>query len=122
MITRYSGSPKEQKRAQRHRRVRSKIHGTSERPRVAIFRSARHIYAQAIDDDARTTLTSASDMGLKSADKKTKSEIAYMVGEQLGKNLSEKNVKTIVFDRGGFRYHGRVKSLAEGIRSAKIDF
>ena len=88
--------------------------------RVSIFRSNKAIYAQVIDDNNGVTIASAS--SLKNKEKKTPSEIATLVGETLGKDAAEKNIKKIVFDRGVYRYHGRVKALAEGLRKAGLEF
>jgi large subunit ribosomal protein L18 len=121
MITRYTGSKKEQRRKKRHTKVRGRISGTAERPRVCVSRSLQHVYAQAIDDIDAKTLVAASDLELAEADQKgTKSEKAHKVGALLGKKLLDKKISTVVFDRGGYRYHGRIKSLAEGIRTAGI--
>jgi len=104
------------KRERRHKRVRAKISGTALRPRLAVFRSLKHIYAQLIDDENHKTLVSASDLEIKLDKKMTKTEKAQLVGELLGKKALKKNIKEVVFDRGGFKYHGRVKSLCEGVR------
>ncbi len=93
--------------------------GTKEVPRVSIFRSAKHIYAQVVDDQSRRTSFSVNDTKLKEPNK-TRSSLR--TGELLGEALKKKGVSKIVFDRGGFKYHGRVKSLAEGLRSAGIKF
>lgn len=106
-------------RLQRHKRVRAKIVGTKEVPRVSVFRSAKHVYVQVIDDLAGKTLFSVSDVELKEVDKTKKS---LRAGESLGEMIKGKGIVKIVFDRGGFRYHGRVKALAEGLRSAGIKF
>ena len=96
-----------------------------QRPRLAVFRSIKHVYAQIIDDTAGHTLVSATDLesGLRSAaaDKK-KSEIARLVGEELAKKAKDKGITTVVLDRGGFKYHGRVKALAEGARKGGLSF
>lgn len=121
MITRYTGSKKEQRRKKRHTKVRGRISGTADRPRVCVSRSLQHIYAQAIDDIGAKTIVAASDLELKKTDQNgTKSEKAQKVGELIGKKLQDKKITTVVFDRGGYRYHGRIKSLAEGIRKAGI--
>jgi large subunit ribosomal protein L18 len=104
-------------------RIRKKIVGTAERPRVAVFRSAKHIYVQAVDDGAGRTLAQAS-----TADKELRGKIssggniaaAKAVGETVGERLKSAGVETAVFDRGGYLYHGRVKALAEGMRSAGV--
>ena len=115
----------EQIRAKRKRRVRGKLFGTEERPRLSVFRSARHIYVQAVADDLGRTIASASTMskelrgnlsGLK------KSEAAKKVGSLLAQKLTARNITTAVFDRGSFLYHGRVKALAEGAREAGLKF
>jgi len=115
----------DQLREKRKRRVRGKIFGTEERPRLSVFRSTKHIYVQAIADDVGRTLASASTLskdlkgnlgGLKKAD------AAREVGKLLGKDLMAKNVKEVVFDRGQYLYHGRVKALAEGARETGLQF
>ncbi len=100
------------------------MRGTADRPRLAVFRSARHIYAQLIDDDAGRTLTAASDVETDVQDGApgTKLEIARHVGELVGKRASEAGHSTIVFDRGGFTYSGRVKALAEAAREEGLEF
>lgn len=107
---------KRKKRIRRHKRVRSKIIGTPQRPRLCVFRSLNHIYAQLIDDLHQKTIISASDLELKDNQKMTKQEKAQLVGELIGKKAQEMNIKEAVFDRGGFKYHGRVKNLCEGAR------
>lgn len=96
----------------RHKRIRAKIYGSKERPRLSIFRSNKYIYAQLIDDDAGKTLVSVY-YALKNAEK---------VGESIAKKALEKKIKTIVFDRGGYKYHGRVKALAEAARKEGLKF
>ncbi len=119
---------KENKNAQRkhrHLRVRKKVSGTKECPRLNVYRSTSHIYAQIIDDVAGITLVSASTMEKSIADSlkgKTKSEQAFIVGEDIAKKAKKKGIKTVVFDRAGYLYIGRVKSLAEGARSAGLEF
>ncbi len=115
----------EQQRQKRHRRVRVRVQGTAERPRLNVFRSLRHIYAQLVDDTVGHTLVSACtlDVGLcEDASKVKKTEQAKLVGELLAKRALEKGVKQVVFDRGGYKYHGRVKALADGARSAGLQF
>ena len=107
---------KKQKRDQRHKRVRAKIVGTAQKPRLAVFRSLKHIYAQIINDEKGETLVSASDLEIKTDKNLTKKEKAKLVGELLGKKAKEKNIQEVVFDRGGFKFYGRVKSLAEGAK------
>lgn len=112
-------------RIRRHIRVRKKVNGTPERPRLAVFRSLSHIYAQVIDDVAGRTLAAASDMepALKSkANGKTKSDIAALIGEAVAERAKEKGVTKVVFDRGGYPFHGRIKALAEAARSGGLEF
>jgi large subunit ribosomal protein L18 len=101
------------------------VSGSPQRPRLAVFRSLKHVYAQIIDDTAGHTLVSATDIesSLRSAaaDKK-KSDIARLVGEELAKKAKDKGITTVVLDRGGFKYHGRVKALAEGARKGGLSF
>ena len=106
-------------RARRHGRVRSRIVGTQERPRLSVFRSNKYIYAQLIDDEKGVTLAAASDLAAK---KGTKVERAKEVGAALAKEAKGKKVTSIVFDRGGFLYTGRVKALAEGAREGGLTF
>jgi large subunit ribosomal protein L18 len=112
-------------RTRRHVRLRKKIGGTAERPRLAVFRSLSHIYAQVIDDRRGHTLAAASDMDkeiAKQLDGKKKSEVASVVGQLVGKRAHEKGVSQVVFDRGGYPFHGRVKALAEAARKAGLEF
>ena len=112
-------------RLKRHKRVRAHISGTAERPRLDVFRSAKHIYAQVIDDDASHTLAAASTLDAEVAaqlEGKTKSEAAEIVGEMVAKRAIEKGVKQVVFDRGGYLYTGRVQKLADGARKAGLEF
>ena len=117
---------KQQKRNIRHKRVKARIFGTSRRPRLSVFRSNKHIYLQAIDDEKGKTMASASDLNLsgpnKSKEKRKKIEAAKMVGEQLAKKLAVQKIKKAVFDRGGYKYHGRVKTAAEGARAGGLEF
>lgn len=124
-------SEKLQKRLRRHRRIRTKIFGTAQIPRLCVFRSNRHIYCQLIDDQQGKTILSASDYEIKKSDllrsKKggewtRKTEIAYQVGKLIAKKAKEKDIEKVVFDRGGFAYHGRVKALAEGAREGGLKF
>jgi large subunit ribosomal protein L18 len=111
--------------ARRQRRVRSKIHGTSACPRLRVTRSSSHIYAQVIDDDAGKTLASASSLSpeFKKAGKKGATvEGANLVGKLVGEAAQKAKVTTVVFDRGGYLYHGRVKALAEGARESGLQF
>lgn len=111
---------KKQKATRRQIRTRAKITGTGVKPRVSVFRSLNHISVQAIDDVKHITLVAASDKELKT--KGTKTELASAVGELMGNKLKEKKLVNIVFDKGAYKYHGRVKALAEGIRKAGINF
>ncbi len=109
-------------RLKRHRRVRAKISGTPERPRLNVFRSTKHIYAQIIDDVNGVTLAAASslDKGFEGSGGNT--EGARAVGEMIAKNALAKGISEVVFDRGGYLYHGRVKELAEGARESGLKF
>jgi large subunit ribosomal protein L18 len=109
-------------RRRRHRRVRGKITGTAERPRLAVFRSNTGIYAQLIDDTAARTLASANWLQLEKSFKGTKSEQAAEVGKLLAANATKAGVETCVFDRAGYLYHGRVKALADGAREGGLKF
>jgi large subunit ribosomal protein L18 len=114
-------SHKESSRLKKKLRIRNRVHGSTARPRLCIFRSARHIYAQIIDDATGTTLASASTIeveGMKNANKDT----ANAIGKEIAKRAQAKKIKSVVFDRNGYLYHGRVKSLAEGAREAGLDF
>ena len=109
-------------RARRHRRVRGKVSGTAERPRLAVFRSNAGISAQLVDDVAGRTLAAASWLGLKKSFKGTKSDQAREVGKLLAAAATKAGVETCVFDRGGYLYHGRVKALADGAREGGLKF
>ncbi|YAR62552.1 50S ribosomal protein L18 [Bacillus cytotoxicus] len=110
-------------RKKRHARVRAKLTGTAERPRLNVFRSNQHIYAQVIDDVKGVTLVSASTLDKDLALNGTGNiEVATKVGELVAKRAVEKGVKEVVFDRGGYLYHGRVKALAEVAREAGLQF
>jgi large subunit ribosomal protein L18 len=111
----------EQKRRRRHRRVRGKVHGSAGRPRLCVFRSSKGIYAQVIDDDAGVTLAAASTLALGAGDG-TKSERAAEVGKLVAQRAREAGVEKVVFDRGGYLYHGRVKALADGAREGGLEF
>lgn len=106
--------------ARRHRRVRGKINGTAERPRLAVFRSAKHIYAQVIDDVTGTTLAAASSMDKGFTANGGNVEGATEVGKAIAKAALDKGITAVVFDRGGNIYHGRVKALAEGAREGGL--
>ncbi len=111
---------KTEKRARLHKKIRSRVSGTGERPRLCVFRSNRYMYAQLIDDVRGVTLASASDISLD--DKITKVDRATFVGKKLAEEAKKKNITTVVFDRGGFSYRGRVAALAEGARAAGLAF
>ncbi len=110
------------RKLRRKRRISTGIHGTKERPRIAVFRSNKYIYVQAIDDEARKTLATSSSMSLskKTNEKLNKSMMAKKVGQDLAGKLKEKNISTGVFDRNIYAYLGRVKSLAEGLRDGGV--
>lgn len=113
------------RRVMRHARVRRKIMGTPDRPRLSVYRSLNHVYAQVIDDSQGTTLASAS--SLESAVKtqqngRSKVDVAELVGGLISERAKEKGVATVVFDRGGYKYHGRVKALADAARKGGLVF
>lgn len=112
-------------RLRRHRRVRSKVSGTPERPRLAVFRSLGHIYAQVIDDTTGHTLVAASTLEPQiktSLDGLPKTREAQLVGEVLAQRALQRGITKVVFDRGGYKYHGRVKALAEAARAGGLQF
>lgn len=131
-----------QKRIRRHRRVRAKINGTAQQPRLCVFRSNKHIYAQVINDEKGKTLIAVSDLELKKLKVKSKKEIlqlkskknskkqplstkvhvAFRIGQLLAQKALKKKIKQVIFDRGGYKYHGRVKTLAEGARKGGLKF
>jgi large subunit ribosomal protein L18 len=111
---------KREARMRRHRRVRSKIAGTAERPRLAVFRSNRGIFAQLVDDASGRTLAAAGWTSVKSSGSRT--EQASAVGKALGQAAKKAGIEQCVFDRGGYLYHGRVKALAEGAREEGLKF
>ncbi len=121
---------KRQHRISRHRRVRAKVFGTAEKPRVSVFKSNRHVFVQFIDDSAhKTILSSAVSVGVPtkaSGQSKsklmTKTDKATKTGEMLAEKAKEAGIKEIIFDRGGFKYHGRVKAIAEGLRKGGLKF
>lgn len=112
---------KQRKRYRRHRRIRARIFGTSKTPRLCVFRSANHTYAQLIDDEKGKTIASARDREIKSKSKKN-IDLAREVGKLIASRALEKKIEKAVFDRGGYKYHGRVKSLAEGAREGGLKF
>ena len=117
------GQTKEEGRARRKRRIRKKVSGDGQRPRLSVFRSTNHIYAQAIDDSTQTTVATVSTLSesLKGAEG-TKTDDAKAVGAAIAKALKDKGIESVVFDRNGYLYHGRVKALAEGAREAGLKF
>ena len=121
-----SAKEKRLARLRRKKRVRKKVFGTPERPRLSVYRSLKHIYAQVIDDTNGITLVAAStlDPALREQLKgiKGKIEAARLVGKLVAERALEKGIKKVVFDRGGFKYHGRVKALADGAREAGLEF
>ena len=113
---------KPQARARRHRRVRGKVSGTAERPRLVVFRSNRGIEAQLVDDLEGRTVAAASWLHLKKSFKGTKTAQAAEVGKLLAANAKKAGIERVVFDRGGYLYHGRVKALAESAREGGLNF
>jgi len=109
-------------RDRRHRRVRKKVRGTTARPRLAVFRSNKHIYAQVIDDVQGVTLASASTAEKSFSGAGGTVDAAKQVGKLVGERAKDAGVESVVFDRGGYRYHGRVKALADGAREAGLKF
>ena len=114
-------SIKQVKKQRRHVKIRARIHGTQERPRLCVFRSINHIYAQLINDDKAKVLLSVSDKDVK-AGKKSKVEIAKEVGKAVAKKAIENKIESVVFDRAGFIFHGRVKAVADGARESGLKF
>ena len=121
LTTRKHSSVKDVARAKKKARIRKKVAGHETRPRLCVFRSTKHIYAQVIDDVTGKTLVAASTLdvdGIKNANKDT----ATAIGKEIAKRAQQKNIKAVVFDRNGYLYHGRVKALAEGAREAGLQF
>ena len=118
------GSARESARVNRKVRIRKKVSGTAERPRLTVFRSAKHVYVQAIDDTTGHVLASASDLEptIKSSLTGAKKERARQIGKVIGEKLVAKKITAVVFDRNGFIYHGRVKEVADGAREAGLQF
>lgn len=109
----------------RHKRIRKKIEGTPLRPRLAVFRSLNHIYAQVIDDTRGVTLAAASSLDLEvkeAKDSQAKGQVSTLVGALLARRAREKGIQRVVFDTGGYKYHGRVKAFAEAAREAGLEF
>jgi len=128
---------KQEKKDRRHKRVRAKIKGTAEIPRLCVFRTPKHIYAQLIDDEKGKTLLSSTDVKLKKSKPKPKTQeikkkeegiktakvaLAYEIGKLIAKKALEKKIEKVVFDKGGYKYHGRVKAVAEGAREGGLRF
>ena len=107
-----------EKRARRHLRVRKKVAGTTERPRLVVFRSLKHIYAQLVDDVTQRTLMTVTDGGLEGK----KSERSAEVGRRIAARAKEAGITSVVFDRAGYKYHGRVKAVADGAREGGLEF
>ncbi len=106
-------------RSRRHRKIRSKISGTSDKPRLSVFKSNQHIYASLIDDTKHKTLLAVNDLKLK---EKSRPERASRIGQILASDAIKKRIKKVVFDRGGFKYHGLIKILAESARASGLKF
>jgi large subunit ribosomal protein L18 len=117
----FTKKSKNQKRGHIHDRIRKKMQGTAERPRLNVYRSLNHIYAQVIDDSNGTTLVSASTVAAKA---KSGGNVAAAkeIGKQVAERAKEKGIKKVVFDRGGYLYHGRIKALADAAREAGLEF
>ena len=115
---------KKETRKRRHQRIRAVIYGRAGRPRLSVFKSLKHIYAQIIDDEKGKTLVSASEQELSKSARSTgkKIEKAEEIGKLIAKKALEKKIEKVVFDRGSFRYHGRIKALAEGARQGGLKF
>lgn len=111
---------KETLRKRRHVRIRAKVSGTTARPRLVVFKSITHTYAQIIDDTKNVTIVSVSDMGSK--EKGTKTDKAKTIGLAIAASAKEKKITSVVFDRNGYKYHGRVKALADGAREGGLTF
>jgi large subunit ribosomal protein L18 len=123
---RWKYTKKPNPRQRRHRRVRARISGTPDRPRLSVFRSSAHIYAQVIDDTVGHTLCAASDLEEeireRAGEAATKSAKARVVGQVIAERAKAAGIETVVFDRGGFLYHGRVRAVAEGAREGGLRF
>ncbi len=113
---------KQEKKGKRRKRIRAKIFGVQEKPRMSVFKSLKHLYVQLINDEEGKTLLSASDYSLKNKDKKTKKEISKELGKLIAKKALENKIDKIVFDRSGYKYHGIIKNLAEGAREGGLKF
>lgn len=107
----------------RHWRIRAKMHGTEKKPRLVVYRSLKHIYVQAVNDDKNKVITGVSSLSIKSMhNSKDKKEQAKHVGYAMGEKLKKMGITKIIFDRAGYKYHGRVKALAEGLREKGMEF
>ena len=114
---------KKQNRTRRHQRVRARIIGTSKRPRVSVFKSNKHVFAQLIDDESGKTIISSKVISaVKSKIKGNKSKKAEEIGKIIAEKAKEAGINEVVFDRGGYKYHGRVKAVAEGLRAGGLKF
>jgi large subunit ribosomal protein L18 len=116
---------KNEARKRRHMRVRKKANGTADKPRLNVFRSIKNIYAQLINDETGTTIAAASSIDKEIADQikdKSNQDIARLVGQLIARRATEKGINEVVFDRGGYLYHGRIKALAEAAREEGLDF
>jgi large subunit ribosomal protein L18 len=107
------------RRFKRHLRIRNKVAGTQERPRLVVFRSLKHIYAQLVDDTARRTIATVSDLGIEQG---KKGERAAEVGKMIAERAKSAGITRVVFDRAGYRYHGRIKAVADGARKGGLEF
>lgn len=120
-------STRQEQRARRHRRIRKKIHGTSERPRLVVFRSLKHVEGQLVDDDSGRTIVGVSSLAPEIRDGDadelgSKVARAKATGKLLGERARAAGIEAVVFDRGGYRYHGRVRALADGAREGGLEF
>lgn len=111
---------RKQQRQHIHKRIRAKISGSADKPRISVFRSNKHMYVQVIDDEKQITLVSASDKDIKDVTKKV--DVALALGAILAEKMKAKNITKAVFDRGGYKYHGRVQALADNLRKNGIIF
>jgi large subunit ribosomal protein L18 len=115
-------SVKQEKRIRRHKKIRINMHGTKDRPRLFVYRSNQHIYAQLVDDDSAKILMSVADKDVKIKKGEKKSDIAKEVGKLIAKKAIENKIEKVVFDRGGIFFHGRIKALADGAREGGLKF
>ena len=123
LSARFKARDRHSSRTRRHRRVRKRVLGTARRPRLSVFRSSRHIYAQLIDDVSNSTLAAASTLdGVLKGSKVTKSEAAKRVGSLIAERAKAAGIEKVTFDRGGFAYHGRVAALADSAREGGLEF